>query len=238
MTIVFIVLLVYASYLSLEKYITTGHLFRVRRSSEIHRLKESDNIRQEPEVEILASDVIGKSSYHVGQVVTNADNKRQVAPKAKQERIFTMQRQPTNPPPDFPNSIIRDDGLTEIRALPFSADASHYDLEDIPERDDVFGYAPKGHTSRTTGVTLDELDAVRQVIETDDADIKTKDRARSALHRLKDTDVERIMRASILGSSEKLKRYMDLYITQPPVRPLSKKTKETILGMFDIEEFV
>jgi len=50
--------------------------------------------------------------------------------------------------------------------------------------------------------------------------------------------MERLLRASILGSSEKLKRYMDLYLGQSEGRPLTRKTKESILGIFDIEEYV
>ena len=67
---------------------------------------------------------------------------------------------------------------------------------------------------------------------------KEKEQARDAFLRLKGTDMERLLRANILGSSQKIKRYMDLYIGQNGGRPLTQKTKETILDIFDIEEYV
>ena len=81
-------------------------------------------------------------------------------------------------------------------------------------------------------------DAVERSLGSDACTEEQKEQARGAFRRLEGTDMERLLRASILGSSEKLKRYMDLYLGQNEGRPLTRKTKESILGIFDIEEYV
>lgn len=110
--------------------------------------------------------------------------------------------------------------------------------DDIPERGQVLGYTERENPQRATGVSFDDLDAVEQSLGSDDCTEEQKEQARGAFCRLEGTDMERLLRASILGSSEKLKRYMDLYLGQSEGRPLTRKTKESILGIFDIEEYV
>ena len=102
----------------------------------------------------------------------------------------------------------------------------------------MLGYTERENPHRATGVSFDDLDAVEQSLGSDDCTEEQKEQARGAFRRLEGTDMERLLRASILGSSEKLKRYMDLYLGQSEGRPLTRKTKESILGIFDIEEYV
>ena len=117
------------------------------------------------------------------------------------------------------------------------ADASLYG-DDLPERDEVLGYTERENPHQASGVNFDDLDAVERSLGSDACTEEQKEQARGAFRRLEGTDMERLLRASVLGSSEKLKRYMDLYLGQNEGRPLTRKTKESILGIFDIEEYV
>lgn len=121
--------------------------------------------------------------------------------------------------------------------LPGSAEPPLY-RDGIPERGQVLGYTEREDLHRATGVSFDDLDAVERSLGSDACTEGQKEQARGAFRRLEGTDMERLLRASILGSSEKLKRYMDLYLGQNEGRPLTRKTKESILGVFDIEEYV
>ena len=63
--------------------------------------------------------------------------------------------------------------------------------------------------------------------------------ARQTLERLEGTDMERILQAGILGSDERLKRYMRLYVDsdkEPPL--LAGKDRERIIKDFDITDFI
>ena len=66
-----------------------------------------------------------------------------------------------------------------------------------------------------------------------------RDRARETLNRLEGTNVERILQAGILGSNEKLKRYMKLYVdsNEEPTL-LLRKDRDTIIRDFDIADFI
>ena len=49
---------------------------------------------------------------------------------------------------------------------------------------------------------------------------------------------QRILRAGVLGSSEKLKRYMNLYADSEDKGFLNRKDKERVLRDFDLTEYV
>lgn len=266
-TVIIILLFLYSSYLTLEKYIVTGHIFRPRTSG-----KNTPETIKERSEQVAAEvsegqELIGASRFRPGQPPTPVDYRgqalRQGVQPADHGVTFTgrndlpsseaasigFRSQPEGPSeaprqkfspiqnnnPQLPSETLplRWTG----QPLPAMADTSLYG-DDLPERDEVLGYTERENPQRATGVSFDDLDAVEQSLGSDACTEEQKEQARGAFRRLEGTDMERLLRASILGSSEKLKRYMDLYLGQSEGRPLTRKTKESILGIFDIEEYV
>lgn len=266
-TVIIILLFLYSSYLTLEKYIVTGHIFRPRTSG-----KNTPETIKERSEQVAAEvsegqELIGASRFRPGQPPTPVDYPgqalRQGAQPADHGVTFTgrndlpsseaasigFRSQPEGPSeaprqnlfpiqnnnPQLPSETLpprwTGQPLPGIDELPLYRN-------DIPERGQVLGYTERENPHRATGVSFDDLDAVEQSLGSDDCTEEQKEQARGAFRRLEGTDMERLLRASILGSSEKLKRYMDLYLGQSEGRPLTRKTKESILGIFDIEEYV
>ena len=266
-TVIIILLFLYSSYLTLEKYIVTGHIFRPRTSGE----NTPETIKERSEQ--VAAEVsegqalIGASRFQPGQSQTPADYPGQALRQGVQPAdhgvtstgrndlpssetaSIGFRSQPEGPSeaprqnlfPEQPDRLFPSAGAMPFRwtgqPLPAMADASLYG-DDLPERDEVLGYTERENPHQASGVNFDDLDAVERSLGSDACTEEQKEQARGAFRRLEGTDMERLLRASILGSSEKLKRYMDLYLGQNEGRPLTRKTKESILGIFDIEEYV
>lgn len=266
-TVIIILLFLYSSYLTLEKYIVTGHIFRPRTSG-----KNTPETIKERSEQVAAEvsegqELIGASRFRSGQPPTPVDYPGQalrqgvqpadhgvtftgrndlpssetasVGFRSQSERYMEAPRQKFSPiqnnNPQLPAETLPPRWTGQ--PLPGIDELSLY-RNDIPERGQVLGYTERENPHRATGVSFDDLDAVEQSLGSDDCTEEQKEQARGAFRRLEGTDMERLLRASILGSSEKLKRYMDLYLGQSEGRPLTRKTKESILGIFDIEEYV
>lgn len=267
-TVIIILLFLYSSYLTMEKYIVTGYIFRPRTSVK-NKPDKTDGQDELPARESpQEQELIGASHFQVGQSPTPADYPGQaphqaIQPadngvtftgqsdlpssetasvgfrsqpeqhtKAPQQNLFSAQSNKT-----FPAA-----GTIPFRwtgqPLPGIADASLYG-DDLPERNEVLGYTEREDPHRATGISFDDMEVVEKSLCSDTCTEGQKEQARGAFRRLEGTDMERLLRANILGSSEKLKRYMDLYIGQNNgCKPLTRKTKESILGIFDIEEYV
>lgn len=264
-TFMLIVLLLYAFYLTLEKYVITGRIFGTRQADR-PQPSPDDSAQQTPPD---TTDVVGPSRFQIGQSVNNGDYSRpdikpEVQP-ANNDNIFTGQRQPpqsnSSSPQQFPqskheqaqSSLAPDlDGdvqfwkrqlmerIERAGSISESRTGTPPDPDNLPERDEVIGYVPRDpKRPKATGVMFDEMEAVHRVLEGDQpTPQQTQAQARDTFRRLEGTNMERILRASILGSSEKLQRYMNLYLSRPAPRSMTRTTKESILGLFDIEEFV
>lgn len=288
---IIIILSLYSSYLTLEKYIVTGHIFRLRTNDQPPQeqarrdVPETEKTKETPEVTEQA-DLVGKSHFQIGQSTNIADNSGQGAAQDTQQKENNLKFTPQQPfqqsvnstfpsslpqmqpgpeqnrgdnqnlqngnqqfpfrfPPDDsecrrwrnPRDEQRDylrkaDYINQSRNLKPSA------ADEIPERDEVLGPVERDNPHEATGVTFDDMEAIENTLTRDNSSEQEKEQARNTFQRLKGTDMERLLRASILGSSQKIRRYMDLYIGQKGGRPLTPKTKETILGIFDIEEYV
>lgn len=266
-TVIIILLFLYSSYLTLEKYIVTGHIFRPRTSEENKpgRVEEPD---EHPSMKTgQEQELVGASRFRAGQSPTPQDYSGQASQQvvqpadkgvtftgwkdlppsetaspgfplqaeryleAPRQNLFPIQNNNPQPPAETLPPRWTGQPLPGIDELPLYRD-------DIPERGQVLGYTERENPHRATGVSFDDLDAVERSLGSDTCTEQQKEEARGAFRRLEGTDMERLLRASILGSSEKLKRYMDLYLGQSEGRPLTRKTKESILGVFDIEEYV
>ena len=288
---IIIILFLYSSYLTLEKYIVTGHIFRLRTNDQLpqeqirHEVLETEETKETPEV-TAQEDLVGKSHFQIGQSMNIADNTGQGVARDAQQTENNLKFTPQQPfqqsvdttfpswqqhrPPQqgqnqgynqnsqngnvqfsqrFPpndseyhrwrNSLDGHEGYPH-RADYINQSQNHKPAtaDEIPERKEVLGRVERDNPHEATGVTFDDMEAIENTLTRDNSSAQEKERARNTFQRLKGTDMERLLRASILGSSQKIRRYMDLYIGQKGGRPLTPKTKETILGIFDIEEYV
>ena len=283
---IIVILFIYSSYLTLEKYIVTGHIFRLRKNDISPREPAPGNIPESEETpEVMAPEnIVGKSNFQIGQSATIADNSGQeeVLQTQLPENISTFTPQSPSQQslqPTFPswlqqsgqgfgrgNNQNQQDNNAEFplkfppsdseyqrwwnlwgKQQEYPSDAatmsqlqnSNFPADDaIPERNEVLGRVEEDTPHRAAGVTFDDMEVIEDALTRGNPSEKEKEQARDAFLRLKGTDMERLLRANILGSSQKIKRYMDLYIGQNGGRPLTQKTKETILDIFDIEEYV
>ena len=208
----FILLFLYASYLSIEKYVHTGSVLKWRGGQ---RPASGLPVKEEP-AEAREEAVIGRSRYRLWQSPpmdeedTTGENRTDTAMKAGKA-----------PVPGFPDPFGR--------------------LEDgeVPERHEITGYVERPDPHRARGVTFDDMDLLSRFMTTDRLSEPEQSHARQTLERLEGTDMERILQAGILGSDETLKRYMKLYVDsdrEPPL--LAGKDRESIIRDFDIMDFI
>lgn len=212
----FILLFLYTSYLSVEKYVHTGSVLKWRggqRPASGLPVKEEP---AEPREETSEEAVIGRSRYRLWQ-----------SPPMDEEYAMSEKRTDTTmkgrkaPVPEFPAPFGRpEDG-------------------EVPERYEITGYVERPDPHRARGVTFDDMDLLSRFMATDRLSEPERSHARQTLERLKGTDMERILQAGILGSDETLKRYMELYVDsdREPLL-LAGKDRESIIRDFDIMDFI
>lgn len=263
-SVLFILVIIYATYLTLEKYVITGRIFGIRQSSKPSPDPTLEQTPEHPSEKV--SDVVGSSRFQMGQSVNNTDYSRQSVASENNNDTFTPERQPflsefslPHPQQSFPQSKNNQGQRTvspaterEIRSWRQRSMMEHIERdrsinqshsaapsENYPERHEVIGHVSfEEQKPRATGVTFGDMEAIHKVLADDQPSSQMQRQARDTFQRLEGTDIERLLRASILGSSNKLQRYMNLYLSRPAPSALNRTTKESILGLFDIEEFV
>lgn len=213
----FILLFLYASYLSVEKYVHTGSVLKWRggqRPASGPPVKEEP---AEPREETFEEAVIGRSRYRLRQFPPMDE-----VDMTGENRTDTAMKAGKTPVPGFPDPFGR--------------------LEDgeVPERHEITGYVERPDPHRARGVTFDDMDLLSRFMTTDRLSEQERSHARQALERLEGTNVERILQAGILGSDERLKRYMRLYVDSDREPPLlaAGKDRESIIRDFDITDFI
>ncbi len=212
----FILLFLYASYLSVEKYVHTGSIFkwRGRRQpvSDLPVKEEPTDSREEASEEA----VIGRSRYRLWQFPPMGEEYAR-----SEKRTDTAMKEKKAPMSEFPAPF----GRTEDG--------------EVPEHYEITGYVERPDPHRARGVTFDDMDQLSRFMTTDHLSEQEQSHVRQTLERLEGTDMERILRAGILGSDETLKRYMELYVgsdREPPL--LAGKDRESIIKNFDIMDFI
>lgn len=212
----FILLFLYASYLSVEKYVHTGSVLKWRgrrRPVSAPPVKEEP---VEPQEETSEEAVIGRSRYRLWQSPPMDEEY-----VTSEKRTETAMKERKTPVPEFPDPFGRpEDG-------------------EVPERYEITGYVERPDPHRARGVTFDDMDLLSRFMTTDRLSEQEQSYARQTLERLEGTDMERILQAGILGSDERLKRYMRLYVDsdkEPPL--LAGKDRERIIKDFDIMDFI
>lgn len=245
MEYLFIILFIYASYLSIEKYVHTGSIFSWRGRKETKPKPAAVH----PAISPSEAEIIGKSHYRMRQSLTIDDNNRQPESGIEKSDTFTPAKE-TEPvlrahetlgkntkSPEVPAPFQRLN-YPEIDYIQESSPSSGEEKEVIPERYEVTGYVQRSNPNRATGVTFDDMDMIEKVMTSDGPTETEQEQARQTFQKLEGTNMEKVLQASILGSSDKLKRYMSLYIDREDPPLLNGKDKDDILREFDITEFV
>ncbi len=229
MEYILLILFLYASYLTIEKYVHTGHIFDWRGRSDSQKEKTVEIKGTDREQNIL----VGKSRYEIRTEVTLADSKRQTAAAPENPFTFTSETQTTAHLPIHLPPVSSYNGPVGDRQENDGKEAGG-----CPDRYEITGYVERPFPYRARGVTFDDLEIIDKVMKSDETGSGERSRARESLRRLEGTDMERILRAGVLGSSEKLKRYMSLYADPEDKGFLDRKDKERVLRDFDLTEYV
>ena len=207
----FILLFLYASYLSIEKYVHTGHLIEWRGK---RKTTPESPLSEVPKAGTPDGNIIGKSLYRMRQIPDTENKEAQM--ETAEDLAFGMKEKP-----EIPNPFGR------------------LESEDIPERYEITGYVERPDPYRPQGVSFDDMDLLSRIMDGGQSSKEEQSHARQTLKRLDGTNMERILQASVLGSDEKLKRYMRLYVdSEEEPTLLVKKDRESIVRDFDIAEFI
>lgn len=245
MEYLFIILFIYASYLSIEKYVCTGSIFSWRGKKE----RRDAPAAVHPEIPVSEAEIIGKSRYRIRQSLTIDDNGRQPEPGMEKSDTFTPEKDmepvlrmhdpfdKNTKSPEIP-APFQKLNYPDIDYLQESAPSSGKEKEEIPERYEITGYVQRSNPHRATGVTFDDLDMIEKVMASDEPTGEEQEQARQTLQRLEGTNMERVLQAGILGNSDKLKRYLHLYVEGGEPHLLTRKDKDEILRDFDISEYI
>lgn len=248
MEYLFVILFTYASYLSIEKYVHTGSIFTWRGGKDKQERRAAP-VAIHPAASSSGAEIIGKSRYQMRQSLTIDDNSGQPESGMEKSDTFTPEKE-TEPVLQAHEPLDKNTKFPEVPA-PFqrlnypeidyvqeTSLSSGEKKEEIPERYEITGYVQRSDPHRATGVTFDDMDMIEKVMTSDSPTETEQEQARQTFQRLEGTNMERILQASILGSSDKLKRYMRLYVDGEEPRLLMGKDKESILREFDIKEYV
>ena len=79
---------------------------------------------------------------------------------------------------------------------------------------------------------------IEKAMASDELTEAEQEQARQTFQKLEGTNMERVLQASVLGSSDKLKRYMRMYVDRGEPHLLTRKNRDDILREFDIREHV
>ena len=222
MEYLFIILFIYASYLSIEKYVHTGSIFTWRgRKDKKERRTAPAAIH--PAIAPSQAGIIGKSRYQMRHSLTIDDNSGQPESGIEKSDTFTPEKK-TEPVLRVHEPLDKNTKFPEVPA-PFQK-------LNYPEIDYMREASP------STGVTFDDMDMIEKAMASDELTEAEQEQARQTFQKLEGTNMERVLQASVLGSSDKLKRYMRLYVDRGEPHLLTGKNRDDILREFDITEHV
>lgn len=248
MEYLFIILFIYASYLSIEKYVHTGSIFTWR-GRKYKKECPATPAATHPEITASEAEIIGKSRYQMRQSLTIDDNSGQPESGMEKSDTFTPEKETESVLrahetlenntkfPEVPAPFQRLN-YPEIDYLQEASPSSGEEKEEIPERYEITGYVQRSNPHRATGVTFDDMDMIEKAMVSDELTETEQEQARQTFQKLEGTNMERVLQASVLGSSDKLKRYMRLYVDRGEPHLLTGKNKDDILREFDITEHV
>ena len=216
MEYLFIILFIYASYLSIEKYVHTGSIFTWRgRKDKKERRTAPAAIH--PAIAPSQAGIIGKSRYQMRHSLTIDDNSGQPESGIEKSDTFTPEKK-TEPVLRVHEPLDKNTKFPEVPAL--------FQKLNYPEIDYMQEPSP------SSGEEKEEIPERYEITEAE------QEQARQTFQKLEGTNMERVLQASVLGSSDKLKRYMRLYVDRGEPHLLTGKNRDDILREFDITEHV
>ena len=226
MEYLFIILFIYASYLSIEKYVHTGSIFTWRGRKD-RKERRATPVTIHPAASSSETEIIGKSRYQIRQSLTIDDNSGQPESGIEKSDTFTPEKK-TEPVLRVREPLDKNTKFPEVPA-PFQK-------LNYPEIDYMREASPS--SGEETGVTFDDMDMIEKAMASDELTEAEQEQARQTFQKLEGTNMERVLQASVLGSSDKLKRYMRLYVDRGEPHLLTGKNRDDILREFDIREHV
>ena len=242
MEYLFIILFIYASYLSIEKYVHTGSIFTWRgRKDKKERRTAPAAIH--PAIAPSQAGIIGKSRYQMRHSLTIDDNSGQPESGIEKSDTFTPEKK-TEPVLRVHEPLDKNTKFPEVPALFQKLNYPEIDYMQEPspssgeEKEEIPGYVQRSNPHRATGVTFDDMDMIEKAMASDELTEAEQEQARQTFQKLEGTNMERVLQASVLGSSDKLKRYMRLYVDRGEPHLLTGKNRDDILREFDITEHV
>lgn len=164
---------------------------------------------------------------------------RRYSPEKKTEPVLRV-HEPLDKNTKFPEvpALFQKLNYPEIDYMQEPSPSSGEEKEEIPERYEITGYVQRSNPHRATGVTFDDMDMIEKAMASDELTEAEQEQARQTFQKLEGTNMERVLQASVLGSSDKLKRYMRLYVDRGEPHLLTGKNRDDILREFDITEHV
>lgn len=164
MEYLFIILFIYASYLSIEKYVHTGSIFTWRGRKD-RKERRATPVTIHPAASSSETEIIGKSRYQIRQSLTIDDNSGQpesgieksdtFTPEKKTEPVLRV-REPLDKNTKFPEvpAPFQKLNYPEIDYMREASPSSGEEKEEIPERYEITGYVQR---SNPTGQPVSPL---------------------------------------------------------------------------------
>ena len=189
-----------------------------------------------PPLQIRQSLTIDDNS---GQPESGIEKSDTFTPEKKTEPVLRV-HEPLDKNTKFPEvpALFQKLNYPEIDYMQEPSPSSGEEKEEIPERYEITGYVQRSNPHRATGVTFDDMDMIEKAMASDELTEAEQEQARQTFQKLEGTNMERVLQASVLGSSDKLKRYMRLYVDRGEPHLLTGKNRDDILREFDITEHV
>nr|WP_252200163.1 hypothetical protein [Bacteroides xylanisolvens] len=178
MEYLFIILFIYASYLSIEKYVHTGSIFTWRGRKD-RKERRATPVTIHPAASSSETEIIGKSRYQIRQSLTIDDNSGQpesgieksdtFTPEKKTEPVLRV-REPLDKNTKFPEvpAPFQKLNYPEIDYMREASPSSGEEKEEIPERYEITGYVQRSNPHRATGVTFDDMDMIEKAMASDE----------------------------------------------------------------------
>ncbi len=194
MEYLFIILFIYASYLSIEKYVHTGSIFTWRGRKD-RKERRATPVTIHPAASSSETEIIGKSRYQIRQSLTIDDNSGQpesgieksdtFTPEKKTEPVLRV-REPLDKNTKFPEvpAPFQKLNYPEIDYMREASPSSGEEKEEIPERYEITGYVQRSNPHRATGVTFDDMDMIEKAMASDELTEAEQEQARQTFPRL------------------------------------------------------
>lgn len=152
--------------------------------------------------------------------------------RSREDRFPPDERAERSPAPEPRVEQDKEEDITIVPAV---------QLQDVPERYETIAFVERENPHKAEGVTFDGLNTVEKILKDEDPLTQPEEElAMETMTRLRGTNMERMLMARIEGSSEKIRRNMDIFLTGrdriAAGETSGELTDKDILDKFRIEE--